>query len=816
MAKNSKTPGVRKYRFSHGGKAAHARSTVPIRTIIQAPKAEELKQSTPSKLKTALRKNTKIGNEAKQILDALPELNLIRDILPATILNPRDLVFDDVNVVLKNIPLEHENLKAIQKLLKTEIIDRHNVTAKIEEQITECLFDYGSYSLMTLPTNVIDNIVDKYVTSVANENFRGSYSEALEGAINSVDIKSSNSILKHKSKKESKADEATVYSRISLTDNPNEISTSLVKKAAQQLKETEVITAGNESNNYTMLAIDDKKIIIDARRNTKNQNASPSITMKIPFDSIIPVRSKLDNEPVAFFIALDNGVPISRVRDVRSVDKLYEKSEKMLKAGNDVDRRVAEELKTSFGISNIEDGEITKENLREAFIDKIEEEIKYAMSSQRHGDSIEVSRQADVYEIMMARAFNNMNTRLLYVSSTFVKYMAYDLNEYGVGVSLIEQTKLIANLRILLRMARVQTSVTNSANGTLVTITLDNDDPDPHKTVNDIMQEIAILSSGQYPLGSFRIDDIYEKIAKAGIRFQIDGHEGYPTAKVDTESVSQDKVVPDESLDEILKREHYIGMIVPPELVDAALESDFAEGWTTNNKYFARRILKRQQKTERFWTNWIRDYIVLDGLVRNQIIDILNSDKNKVTITDLIETIQVKLPRHDALSTELKSEDIEGKQQYYEKIVLLFINEESFSDINVDDDSLKDMVDATVKATTNLLMRRWLLDQDMATEVFDLFENKDITLPESINSHMQDLRKILFDINKNQLKENTKLGRAMQKLMDRIEEDEEEDQVEGDVVDETVEESEEPIDDSETGDSDDISEGDTDFDEIDV
>jgi hypothetical protein len=94
----------------------------------------------------------------------------------------------------------------------------------------------------------------------------------------------------------------------------------------------------------------------------------------------------------------------------------------------------------------------------------VEEDIKRRLKNGVSGDTATLSSNDEIYRIMFARACAQMQTQLIYIPKRFMTYFTFDVDEKGVGRSLLTLTKTMSSIRATVDMANFFATVRNSTN----------------------------------------------------------------------------------------------------------------------------------------------------------------------------------------------------------------------------------------------------------------------------------------------------------------------------------------------------------------
>jgi hypothetical protein len=142
------------------------------------------------------------------------------------------------------------------------------------------------------------------------------------------------------------------------------------------------------------------------------------------------------------------------------------------------------------------------EKASRAFQEVIENEITSRLRNGIDGVSATIASNEEVYRLMFARHLANQMTQVLYVPSELMTYFCYKHDKNGIGVSLLENNRLLNSLRAMLLFSRVMAETRNAVGMTKVDIKLDPEDPDPYKTSATVKHAFAKARAENFPLGS--------------------------------------------------------------------------------------------------------------------------------------------------------------------------------------------------------------------------------------------------------------------------------------------------------------------------
>jgi hypothetical protein len=174
-------------------------------------------------------------------------------------------------------------------------------------------------------------------------------------------------------------------------------------------------------------------------------------------------------------------------------------------------------------------------------------------------------------------------------------YFCYKHDKNGIGISLLENNRLLNSLRAMLLFSRVMAETRNAVGMTKVDIKLDPEDPDPYKTSATVKHAFAKARAENFPLGSIVPIDITDRLQRAGLMFSYSGHPGMPDMEVTAVESNRSFGVPDSNLEDELRKRTVMTLGLTPETVDSAFSPEFATAVTTNNMLLSKRVIQIQE-----------------------------------------------------------------------------------------------------------------------------------------------------------------------------------------------------------------------------
>lgn len=742
-----------------------------------------------------------VARDIESMEQLLPDIELAAQILVSSILSPKDMGAPNLNFTYTS-GFENEELGG--KLLKT-VSDYFTDDYKINEQLSEVLHDIlfrkGSYPRMIIPESSLDQII--------NDRGRVSM-ESIRPFVNADDMSVSNLGLlgdpTAKDKGQKTPEEAklsmeslfgtihgggrsvqkytSIHSYISVVDNPDAVkmpnlyrkishdktSSTLAsrfmtlearrkdekvkqqKKRSGEIKEKQIdygkndrdIERGMDKNRLHAL---EPVVELKTKYNADREMVGHPMVVHLSTEAVIPAHIPSNpKEHIGYFVLLDQfGNPISTAT---ATDHYRDLQASFQSTGQD--NQVTAVLKELRGTADLGDGGMSSvQSIQEAttaFADVIERNLLGRMRKGLGHDSIELARPNDVYQIMLWRTMQRKHTQMLYVPEELMSYMAFYYNNQGVGKSLLEESRILGSIRVMLMFANTMSSIRNSTSRTELGIQLDPNDTDPMSTIDQVRDAFMRSRSEQYPLGEGDPAAVVKYLQQAGVDVVYSGHPGLPDMKVETNETAPSKVAMDRDLEENLRHQHIMSLGLSPETVDTSTGIDFATTLVNSSLLLSKRVALYQRGFETMQNDFVRKYTQNSETLITKLLNAIeehggSEEKNDpmAVVDAFIETIEVELPKPDSATLESQMDSFRSYSDALELAMDAWISDE-FAILDAEGDVaqyLREMR-AAVKAH---YLRRWLRENNVfpeLEEITDLTEGGEAVydFAESQGKHM--------------------------------------------------------------------------------
>lgn len=623
--------------------------------------------------------------DSESLFQMLPDTELSMQILVSTILSPKDMGGNvDLTYTVEAGAMETELVGAMIRVIEEYFDKTYKIKKLLQPILQDSLFMTGSYPLMILPENTIDEAINS-PDRVSMESLRSELTDAghprAMGFLGPANLDQAN----RRPVTSLESMYSTPYSptasmeamaplkdkfdpMISVTDNPTLLKLPMLRDKVRQDRIHNLFTIAHRGFGSSVSmesALDagkpDKtgKPKKEPRRklvaeNTAGAEASlymrrryknvPVMTMvppemtgrtpvghpmvsKLPAESVIPVHVPSNpDEHIGYFVLLDDlGNPVVKAK---TADYYTDMATNINSNRDMVSQLIATTKRAERGRETNElnyDKELTL-----AYADLVEEDLLNRLKNGIYGSDVEISRPTEVYRVMLARSLARMQTRLLYVPAELVTYIAFDYNNMGIGCSLLEKSRILGSMRAITLFANTMAMMKNSMGREVLNITLDPNDKDPTGTVEFLIHEYSKTRQASYPVGASNPQDITRFLQNAGVQVAVSGNTGYPETKFEVEDKASAKTQPNIDLMNELRDQHIMSMGLSPETVTAGANAEFATTIVTQNLLLAKRVLQYQERLCEFLEDFVRKYTLYSGYLMEALREVVRANKSSV------------------------------------------------------------------------------------------------------------------------------------------------------------------------------------------
>lgn len=785
-------------------KGGHTKAGHSIERTAMSPEEEKLRRIiVQDPVKASIRKGDPIGGQveygqrlameqvqketdAKNIRSLLPDVETAQQLLVSTILSPKDLI--TVNLIYRNeSQLLGDVTAALTRVTEDHLDRNYKIKRKLPEMLRKILFDQGSYPVAILPKTRIDEIINGK-GRVSNEQYQ-SYTKpsahphigVLGSNIKSIDGNSYGHITLESYQKMARNINGTVLSKdffISVNDNPDALK---VRELIEKRQEDDVRSlykmygnVGTEGRQLDIVKPSDNKSkdisslykprfydrtsVLDIGRSDSGDvvdSDDTPLVIPYPAASVIPVHTPSDpTDHLGYYIVTDQfGCPVHRAAGGDDTKSTLGQRNSQMNGTTNMLERMKNSL-ADFGYS----GGADKNLMLQMFSGLVEEELNTRLKNGIYGEGVAISKTDEIYKIMFSRACAQMQTQLIYIPKFYLTYFAFRYNDYGVGESLLEATKMLSALRAILLMGNMFGSIKNSINHRKVNLTLSPKDPDPDGTVEATMQELARATQVNMPIMEPNPISIVGYFQNAGTQVSIKGHPRYPETEIEVENFSANHVKVDTELEEKMQERHMMGLGVPPEAVNTSMDVNYATSLVQSNLLFTKNAMIYQEEFSPQLTDHIRKYILANGALLDKLMQVVKENRAKLTeigvkdnntdidiVIHFVNNLVLELPSPDLTQIQTQLEEFNKYSESLDAYLETMLSDQIFgASVTTQLGELGTSIAEWKAITKAQYQRQFLTDNGIMPELFDLvastMEDKPLSaVAEKHNMHCETL-----------------------------------------------------------------------------
>lgn len=706
-------------------------------------------------------------SHSNTIMQMLPDLQMGAQILVSSVASPKDQMTNEFSYTVDSDMLPPTVLAGTMEILKDHYDKNYKFKEKTPRIIHEVLFETGAHILAILPENAVDEMINRN-NAISMENFREVMGQDSFGPANANGALTRNlgilgpgiadlakagkrgniSSLGFNIGNESiddvyngfnantnafsqqihvitpKSGKHYALEGLNITDNPNILRMPLL---ADKMRNDQItaklginrLKAGLEAYlDPGKVKLDDrslKNLIYKPRRRglrtmqvfkTDSQLDRRSIgmplLMELPTEAVVPICTPgREDHHVGYLVLLDeNGYP---VKAGNHRDSFMEMSSRLDRAGsqtNNLTNRL-KQLTEGLGCTSVEyTGQMAR-----IHADLVEQDLLARFRNGKFANRVQLVKNQEFYNIMLARNYQQQQTTILFLPIDAVTYFARKYNQYGIGVSILDEMKMLNNQRAIATMANTILGIKNSIPRTNVDMVIDETDPDPIKTGEMFLQEIMRINQTAVPFGASAPGDIADFLQRAQYQINITGHPGIPDTTVTYNESTSNYSKVDKELEESLERRSAMAMGLQPDTINNGFNQETATSVVTNNLMLSRRVQIIQDQLNPHFTDMHRKVARVDEDLQDKLRELLFNEYESLEIDeeeiaeaigkeragvkpfvvehiliDLIETLEVKLPRPNSTTIENQSAALDAFTALLDKALDSYISDAFFTD----------------------------------------------------------------------------------------------------------------------------------------
>lgn len=737
--------------------------------------------------------NNMMQNRAKKNMDAdtilrlNPDIKLIRETLVSCIRSPLSMEDDKLffKVGDSDIPLSILNamIDPIERTFTTE----HSLSEELSDMIADALVNRGASAWAIIAEASLDDLINK-TSRVSNEAWQESvnneFFDVKAGILKSRGILGGPENPSHSAQVPSfemysigsaTADQK-ITSNIYITDNPAQLRLPELNAAFNRAKmrsrlsldhpagrlprvSAEAASAGQVDEKVAMARNIEliQKSLYNPRNSNRNRRSAYGNTAiirsaheasrsSIGHPLVIPLLNEstlpvfVPGNPkrhIGYYIIADGfGQPLNVTQELKRFQEQGIASMQST-AMSDQTTAMLQQVNVMQNGFCVEKNTGMAERMK-IFSDVMELQLLNRIKNGLRGMSVKIKHDEDLMRLMFMRQLSNEMTHIIFISADQVAYLAYEYDENGMGVSMLDGVKQVATLRTMCNFANFMASIRNAVGRTRVTINVDERDPDPEKSAAILQDEFLRAQAGVSPTDVSSSSEMFRVIRQMGIIFDIQGNSRIPNTSVNVEDFNSNKQIIDNDFMDRLEKQVYMGFFVTPEMVDATQSADFAITRWTTNQLFTKRIKNLQKITEAYLANYVSIYSYSSGSIIHELQNIIEAAKDKIPpqylerggengthgvlydniIEEFFRVLEVKLPSPENTKLDTQMEQLNKYVQGLDVGLQAWISAD-FMDLNTNDNDSGYLAQvlASVKA---YYIRNYMMENNIFPELAEL------------------------------------------------------------------------------------------------
>lgn len=615
---------------------------------------------------------SKVINDRKtmneDVLVLVPELKQARDIIVNSVISPNDYSKKELLSDFDNfLELDESIVMEIRDIIDNTVT-KFKLVSELSDVVKESLFGDGAYPELIIPRSKITDIIKdgsdiKLKSKSDLESFNiDSYSDKLNsyGYVN-IDTEKTITI------------DAESYSLNDL--NVSAISNPLVllipeiyDNARKDIMDKELFLPTANKKDVESISPDLLNIYDKFKRRTKERYISINKDTKIESDDV-PFRLLLSSSAVIpiytddrtnhlgyFVLANEMNRPITNNINDDELFNLYRTN-----SDNKVLKGVIGNASKQLDKSN--DESVIISNMIEISGNILKQSLTSAMDNSIYKNNYNIDYENSIIKIMLARALEEKQTKLIFIPSDYMSYIAFDYRKNGTGKTLLEDITLLASFKAMLLLSQIHATVTSNIPVTDVVVDIDEKDPEPMKTKE--MLEQVILNGGRNRLawGETSIERFGNWIQNTGTRITYN-HKSFPDTKITMEKKNNESSYnPDTSVMDSISNYMLRHLGLSPTILDDANQAEFASVAMINHAMSNKINNERQDILNDGMSDKLRKLSKADITTFNRYLSLVEKHSKKIiaSINKVLEEDKITT-LDNGLKTQIALDLIEGSK----------------------------------------------------------------------------------------------------------------------------------------------------------
>jgi hypothetical protein len=797
-------------------------------------------------LKSSVAKQIERIRDNANILQLLPDIKQSIEIIIGTILSPKDMMNPTLTFKTSSKVLGEHN-GALLNYLREYFVGSYKIEDKLTDMLWDILGKTGSYPEAVLPETAVDYMINSNsritmedITSqlytngrhLTNLGFLADSKTKQEASLEDLDFLSfmetvsvENFVDTNRACQSFNHVAVDESFKVQVVDNFDALKLPLLRNKVSRQATHDVIQRQRESvnneriNNLRMDSFEDiridttdytrapkdqkdlQKLYADrqfksmpvmrvrSKDNLDRESTGHPLVIKLPAESVIPVFNPMNpREHIGYYVLIEpNGYAV-RLTDLDNMYKMLQTSSNVASSSS----VLSFALQQSANAGSAAQFDINQMSMMEGigraqpiFQQMIERELLDRISRGTVGAGLKLSNTETPMLIMLARALQGKQTQALYVPSEILSYLAVDYDEFGLGKTLLDDSKMIAALRSMNIIVNSIASSKNAITKRILNADLDPAEKNPQKALHTILHEYVKGTQAEYPIVNNPVDQI-NYLQMAGVQIAIGEHPRLPSTKIAVDYIDNQYRPIDTTFDDWLKKLHIQATGLSPEVVEGAGSADFATQTVLANVLTARRIDLLSTKFCSSLSDFIRTYtynsqILMDGLVKlieTNKIRLKANDQGKIlspleTAIYFLGSVEVSLPPPDTTKIKEQKEAFQSQAEFYEEALKYIFDPEFLTEEDLGRLGNMDSIAKHQKFMKADFMRGWMKENGVMTELFDILGTGEDGKPlldfnERRSAYMEKMAGSIFPMMQNSMKRSGDINAKLDKFEETL------------------------------------------------
>lgn len=665
-----------------------------------------------------------VVTDIESMRQLLPDIELTTQILISSVLSPKDLSVPRLAFKYSGSKLDEGLATRLLLVIDDYFTNEYKINKNLAHELSEILVNKGAYIRMIVPESTLDDLIngderlsltDIQGHFLPRSNFlpnigfvtREKEDMTMESAFSNDNIGGRSGPVK-------------IIDNLFLSDNPDLVKIPRLydrinKQRNKDILENKYMTLESVSNKlkkekakannkdrkmphigssdieieekiYSGRHIKTEEVLeIHTKDMSSKSNFGHPLVQLQPIEAVIPAYAPGNpKEHIAYFIIVDqfgNAINTSMAADhYKELQDSFNKN-----SSDNAVSQVIKELKGTF--SGEYTGNNTVENLQQAqqvFGDLLERNLLEKVRLGTSKLTATIARPHALYQTMLARLIAKKQTQVLYVPVELMSYMAFYHTVNGIGRSLLENTRVLGGLRVLMMFTNTMGAIRNSTARTELEIAFDPNDSDPLGTSAMVKSAFMRTRAEGFPLGEGDPVASISYLQNAAVDVVYTGHPDLPEMKITTTDKAPTRTLIDQDLEEKFRERHNMAFGLSPETVDSSKDINFATSIVNSSLLLSKRVLILQEMYEDQQSDFIRKYTLNSEILVSSLLNIVDkakaSEKKKMDDVKIVEhfirNLEVELPKPDVVTLEAQMEGYEKYKTSLESILDAWFSED--------------------------------------------------------------------------------------------------------------------------------------------